>query len=265
MNKGLVVIMSSFFIAAGFGGYLVSESRKVPEVNKPEESDVLDTPLPHITGKEIGYLLQERKIKDKNVIDSLIGIQGRIKSTPNKASISREQGIMLVTSVLIDEMEGGFHPKAYDDGSGVLTIGIGSIYIRDRKSDTERRVRAGDRIGKQEAVNMRNKRIKENYLFLTKSLPHMVLDKLNVYSIAALNSYIYNIGQSAFLRSEVYKLLKAKMKVDINLISTLNRSYITASGKTMSGLVKRRKIEAGLLSLSSKKKDLARYLALEGL
>jgi lysozyme len=269
MNKGIIIVLSSIIVAAGCGGYIINQSKPtVPEDKTLSEVPEVAVPVTkdrRITGREIDFILQEIDSRDKNIIDAFAGIKQKIKSN-NHRYISREQSITLISNILVEEMEGGFHTKAYDDGAGVLTIGFGSTFIRD-KNGKERRVLASDKISKSEAIKLRVKAIKDNYSFLTKNIPSSILDKMSVYSVAALNSYIYNIGQAAFLRSEVFALLKENLKIDPMLLKTFKGSYITAAGKPMNGLVKRRKVESKLLGLSSKvkKTELVRFLAMDNI
>ena len=262
MSKITFIVLGSMFVAAGCGGYLIGQSKAGDNIPTETTSPVLAKDR-KITGAEIDFILQDQDIRDKNIIDTLLSIKKKIEDKKH-ITVSRDQGILLLTNILVDEMEGGLHIRAYDDGAGVMTIGYGSTFIQDKGGKT-RRVRRGDIISKSEAVKLRVKSVKENYVFLLKNVPSAVLDKMSVYSIAALNSYIYNIGQTAFLKSEVLSALRKNMRVDSSLLKTFKSSYITAAGKPMNGLIKRRRVESKLLSLSIniKKMEFGRYLAME--
>jgi lysozyme len=127
---------------------------------------------------------------------------------------------------LIKEFE-GCYLKAYKCPAGVLTIGYGTTIYPDGS-----KVKEGDEITEEQAEACLN-----DYCSKIK-LPK----GLSLKQRTALQSLIYNIGQRAFDRSS---LKTAIVKKDIKAIYK-NWDWISAGGKPMRGLARRRARELAL-------------------
>lgn len=130
---------------------------------------------------------------------------------------------------LIKERE-GFHSRPYRCPAGVLTIGYGftdAKYVR-RGSMTEKEA---SRILEQEIIPAAKKIVRE-----TVRVP------LTPYQIAALSSFVFNCGESNLRR-----LVNGKNRLNggnYERTAALLMLYTKADGKTLRGLVERRKQEA---------------------
>lgn len=130
---------------------------------------------------------------------------------------------------LIKEKE-GFHSRPYRCPAGVLTIGYGftdAKYVR-RGSMTEKEA---SRILEQEIIPAAKKIVRE-----TVRVP------LTPYQTAALASFVFNCGESNLRR-----LVNDKNRLNggnYERTAALLMLYTKADGKTLRGLVERRKQEA---------------------
>ncbi len=123
--------------------------------------------------------------------------------------------------MLIKKYE-GCHLKAYKCPTGIWTIGWGNTYYEDKT-----KVSSGDVITQQRADN-----ILKWYCENEITIPCGFGDNQN----EAMQSLIYNIGQSAFDRSSLKKyIIKRDLKGIFN-----NWNWINANGKALRGLAKRR-------------------------
>lgn len=125
----------------------------------------------------------------------------------------------------------GFSAKAYKCPAGVWTLGIGST-----KHPDGRPIKPSDTITREKA---------EAYLndYLNKAVrPKIAELRLTQNQQAALESLIYNIGWTAFSRSKCYAAIKSK---DWGT-AFKQWDWITASGKVLPGLIKRRAEEMNL-------------------
>ncbi len=129
---------------------------------------------------------------------------------------------------LIKEKE-GFHPRPYRCPAGVLTIGYGfteTKYVR-RGSMTEKEA---SRILVQEVIPAAKKIVRE-----TVRVP------LTPYQMAALSSFVFNCGESNLRR-----LVNGKNRLNAGNYQGTAAAlllYVKADGKTLRGLVERRKKE----------------------
>lgn len=127
----------------------------------------------------------------------------------------------------------GFESKPYLDSAKIPTIGYGFTYYPNGK-----KVMLKDKpITKAEALEIKAK-IMPNY---EKIVNNKVKIPLNQNQFDALVSHTYNTGGSDTL----FKLIndKANPKDIRNWFET---KYITAGGKKLNGLIRRRKAEADL-------------------
>lgn len=75
--------------------------------------------------------------------------------------------------------------------------------------------------------------------------------ELNDYQLAALISFVYNIGSGNFLKSSVLKEIRGKR--DKTKIDKYIRAFNKAGGKVLPGLVKRRTAESYLFIINKLK------------
>ena len=89
-----------------------------------------------------------------------------------------------------------FEPNAYDDGTGVWTVGYGATMIRDEDSGVMRPVREGDTVTKEEAKLMKRRDYWEHYDRAEKDLNSvgLSLQDLPVRVAAPLVSVAFNYG-----------------------------------------------------------------------
>lgn len=122
----------------------------------------------------------------------------------------------------------GFEPKAYQDTGGVWTIGYGTI-----KYPNGRRVSKGDMCTREEA---------EEWLINDCKWVDACLDKhvkipLNQNQFDALASFVYNVGETAFIKSTMLTLINQNSLT--SAASQFDR-WVFDNGKRIQGLVNRR-------------------------
>lgn len=132
-------------------------------------------------------------------------------------------------SHLIKEYE-GFRQTAYKCPAGVWTIGYGST----KKLDCTP-IKEGDTITKYQAEELLNNYVIKNIEPVIEKIPY----ELTISQQEAIKSLCYNIGTSAFLKSNLFKAICNK---DVEGIFK-NWDWIKAGGKVQKGLVKRRSHE----------------------
>lgn len=125
----------------------------------------------------------------------------------------------------------GFSENAYKCPAGIWTIGYGNTKWEDGTP-----VKKGDTITKEKAEALLN-----HYL-INHVRPKIADLQLTERQYEALESLIYNIGWTAFARSKCYKAIKAK---DWGTAFN-NWDWISAGGKVLKGLIKRRAEEIAL-------------------
>ena len=126
--------------------------------------------------------------------------------------------------------------KAYDDGIGVLTIGIGTtIYPNGVK------VKKGDVCTLEQAKSYFANDLKR----FEKTVNDSVKVDLTQNQFDALVSLTYNIGSTAFKNSTLLKKLNAK---DYQGAADQFLVWNKGGGKVMKGLVRRREAERALFT-----------------
>ena len=134
---------------------------------------------------------------------------------------------------LIKEFE-GLRLRAYDDGVGVWTIGIGTIRYPNGK-----RVQKGDVITEAQAEEY----LKHDLNNFEKVINDVVKVPLTQNQYDAIVSLTYNIGAAAFSRSTLLKRLNNK---DYKGAADQFLVWNKAGGKVMRGLIRRREAERAL-------------------
>ena len=128
----------------------------------------------------------------------------------------------------------GFRAEAYKCPAGVWTCGYGSTTKPDGTA-----IKQGDKVDKATAEAWLN------HYIMNHIMPHIKDLDLTDNQRIAVESCIYNIGWPAFSKSKCYKAIKAKDW------GTVYREWdwITAGGKVLNGLIKRREEERYLFVL----------------
>ena len=134
---------------------------------------------------------------------------------------------------LIEEFEGK-RLRAYDDGIGVFTIGIGTIRYPNGK-----KVQKGDVITDQQAQEFLLHDLKN----FEKVINDVVKVELTQNQYDAIVSLTYNIGSTAFRKSTLLRKLNAK---DYKGAAEQFLVWNKAGGKVMRGLMRRREAERNL-------------------
>lgn len=134
---------------------------------------------------------------------------------------------------LIRELE-GFKADAYLDTGGVWTIGFGTIKYPDGT-----RVRKGDTCTRGQAEVW----LKNDSAWVDACLDRTVKTKLNQNQFDALASFVYNIGESAFVKSTMLTLLNQN---SFTAAASQFDRWVFDNGKRVQGLVNRRLKEKAL-------------------
>ena len=136
-----------------------------------------------------------------------------------------ERGIQL-----IKKFE-GLRLEAYQCSGGVWTIGWGSTIVDGIK------VRQGDKITEHEAERNFINDLKKFETIINKR----ITTEINQNQFDALVSHTYNTGGS----NGLFELVNTRAS-NKAIRNWFERTYITAGGKKMNGLVSRRKVESDL-------------------
>jgi len=140
-----------------------------------------------------------------------------------------------ITGIKLIEFYEGNKFKSYKCPAGVWTIGIGTTKINGVP------VKEGQTCTKEQAYDYLREHLKEEvYPTLEK-----IKVELNQNQFDALCSFIYNVGNGAFEKSTLLKLLN---KGDFDGVAKEFSKWTRAGGKTLAGLVKRRKSEKELFT-----------------
>lgn len=134
---------------------------------------------------------------------------------------------------LIKEFE-GLRLRAYDDGIGVQTIGIGTIRYPNGV-----KVKKGDVITEEQAEQF----LRHDLNTFEKVINEVIKVPITQNQYDAIVSLTYNIGATAFSRSTLLKKLNNK---DYKGAADQFLVWNKAGGKVMRGLVRRREAERQL-------------------
>lgn len=134
---------------------------------------------------------------------------------------------------IIREFE-GFKAEAYLDTGGVWTIGFGTI-----KYPNGQRVKKGDTCTREQADQW----LKNDCKWVDACLDKHVAAKLNQNQFDALASFVYNVGEQAFVKSTMLTLLNQN-----NFTAAANQfdRWVFDNGKRITGLANRRTKEKAL-------------------
>jgi len=132
----------------------------------------------------------------------------------------------------LKELE-GFRAKAYKDTGGVWTIGYGTIKWLGKP------VEAGQTITDKEAELA----LQADLAWAQTAVNQLVRVPLKQHMFDALVSFVYNIGENAFSKSTMLRLLnEGKYDQAAEQFKRWNQD----NGKVIPGLVSRRKVEESL-------------------
>ena len=140
-----------------------------------------------------------------------------------------KQGIQLVKS-----FEGCFL-NAYLCPAKVWTIGYGSTKYQNGKP-----VKQGDKITQQEAETLLSDTLDE----FSKGVSKLIKVELNDNQFSALVSFAFNLGTGALSKSTLLKKVNANPN-DKTIENEFMR-WVSAGGKKLNGLVRRRTAESKL-------------------
>jgi lysozyme len=130
--------------------------------------------------------------------------------------------------------------RAYIDPVGIPTIGYGSTYNYDAK----RKVRLGDSITQEKAVEWLRKETKS----IVPKIKALVKVPINQNQLDSLTSFVYNVGIGAFQSSTLLRLLNSgapKEEVAAQF-DRWNKGTVRGEKVVLPGLVRRRKEEKAL-------------------
>ena len=128
----------------------------------------------------------------------------------------------------------GFRSTAYLDTGGVWTIGFGTIKYPNGTS-----VKKGDTCTRNEAEQW----LKNDCVWVDACLDKYVKVNLNQNQFDALASFVYNIGETAFIKSTMLTLINQNSLT--SAASQFDR-WVFDNGKRIQGLVNRRAREKSL-------------------
>lgn len=155
----------------------------------------------------------------------------------------KEKLAKLMASAIIRHFE-GLHLTPYVCPGGRVTVGYGHRIVPNES------VRE---ITMQEAAELLEKDIDRTLAGIKACLPAEVYSLLTDNQLAALISFVFNIGVTAFSVSQMKKKI-AMGKLPIEVAQEFD-SWIYAEGKPLPGLIERRRAEKELF-LSGVKNDL---------
>jgi lysozyme len=162
----------------------------------------------------------------KSIIKGIIDLKETTQELSGYRQVSPDAALM------IKEFE-GFRENAYLDSAGVWTIGYGNTYYADGTP-----VKKGDKISRSDAELLFDD-VLESF---ADEVNQLITVKINDCQFGAIVSLSYNIGITAFKKSTLLRKLNANPN-DPAIEAEFAR-WIKAGGKTLNGLVKRRKKES---------------------
>lgn len=137
---------------------------------------------------------------------------------------------------LIEESEARKH-KAYLDGGGVPTIGVGHT----------RGVKMGDTATDAQIDAWLREDVAEAEATIRRHLPACVLNEIPQRAFDALVSFVFNLGEQAFKNPDTGSLTgiaRALLSCDWQNVPAQMRRWVYDNGKKVRGLENRRKREA---------------------
>lgn len=124
----------------------------------------------------------------------------------------------------------GFKSEAYQDTGGVWTIGYGTIKRNGLP------VQAGMRVTEKEAETD----LEADLAWAQTAVNQLVKVKLSQNMFDALVSFVYNVGETAFKKSTLLRLLNMGL---YSMAAAQFMRWIYDNGKEIGGLLNRRRAE----------------------
>lgn len=207
------------------GGFFLE---KIMSANQPQIAQAYSW-LRAMSG---GKLTQDQVIAGDKVI-AVNGIDVFSKMIGFTLSDSAQRDISELGFKIIREFE-GLRLNAYKDTGGVWTIGFGTIKYPDGTS-----VKAGDTCTEAQAKEW----LKNDCKWVDACLDKNIKVKINQNQFDALASFVYNVGETAFVKSTMLTLINRD-----NLSAAANQfdRWVFDNGKRIQGLVNRRSKEKEL-------------------
>ena len=177
--------------------------------------------------------LQNKKNKSKHSDDIAVAIDHSTNEDIGFAQDSKTHHFKYVSPkgiALICDFE-GLELQAYDDGTGVCTIGYGTTIYPNGKT-----VQYCDLCTIEQAQSLMQHDLKR----FEQAVSTAIKVPLNQHQFDALVSLTYNIGIGAFRNSTLLKLLNTSDYVGA---SNQFDVWVKAGGQTVQGLVNRRAVE----------------------
>jgi len=162
----------------------------------------------------------------KNIIKGIIDLRHDTQRLSGDCYVTNE------TIQLIKKFE-GFRKNAYQDVAGIWTIGYGNTEYTNKS-----KVKEGDVITRSDAEILLSDTVAE----YASAICEFIKSELNDQQFGALVSFTYNVGITAFKRSTLLRKLNSD-PMDPAIANEFGR-WVKAGGKTVSGLIKRRKEES---------------------
>ena len=129
----------------------------------------------------------------------------------------------------------GLRLEAYQDTSGIWTIGYGHTHG----------VKRDDSISAERAEQL----LEADLMEAERAVAALIKARLTDNQFSALVSFVFNVGEEAFIASTLRKKLNEGGYV---LVPACLKSWIFDNGKVLQGLVRRRAAEAALWSIQEK-------------
>lgn len=139
----------------------------------------------------------------------------------------------------------GVRTKPYLDAGGVPTIGVGFTTYENGKKVTMK----DPPMTMEQIDRLLNKKLDEFSSQVEMIMGNTLKTILPRNAIDAIVALSYNIGTSAFSKSTVLKKLKAN-KLDFDGIEKAWMMWVKCNGKTLQGLVNRRRAEFSMYKKS---------------
>lgn len=159
-------------------------------------------------------------------------IKGVMDMQDTTQQLSGVRPVSDATIEMIKEFE-SFREDAYKDIAGVWTIGYGNTYYQDGSP-----VKQGDTVTLSEGTILYHDILNE----FAAEVNELVRVELNDCQFGALVSLSYNIGINAFKKSTL--LRKVNADPDDPAIAKEFIRWIRSGGRTVNGLIRRRKKES---------------------
>ena len=127
----------------------------------------------------------------------------------------------------------GYRTKAYDDGAGFMTIGVGHLIRANEKHLLTATLTY------QQVMDL----LRADVRSAERDVERLVTVPLTQGQFDCLTSFVFNIGGDQFGSSTLLKLLNNRQ---YSAVPSQLRRWTRAGGKVMNGLVSRRESEAAM-------------------